>query len=387
MTFRIILVVMFIGLWSGVMTSHAADPSLDELIEAHSSAFGLIRQVDLEIQSVKRPSKNGEQPVPQGTYRWSSDGRKHRYRIIAHAINQRSDGWPVGHHDEFTDETSSRVVTHWDPKSPKQPTLLDTGPIKAQYDEGPATGPLQHASWFLMLRFAMPGQPAVPLKDFIAAVPKDRIQFLGANRNEGRLLYGIKIELTPNSATGEAAHWYEVFLDPAANYFVAKYTNHMEGSYRDESTGEMKPYSADFIWRVTKFQDHSGGVWLPVEVESREWRYGQLVTERQVDVKVLNAIVNKPLPSDALDFKFPENVLVTRVSREGGILRQELWGPDNKPIREITTPDDLNKLMAEAVAAVKAGHRSPRTSYVWAWGMGLIALVLIVGYRMWRNRA
>ncbi len=387
MAFRSTHLVAFIGLWSSVMASHAAAPSLDELIEAHSSAVGLIRQVDIEIETVKRPSKNGEQPVPQATYRWSSNGRKHRYRIVVHAINQRSDGWPVGHHDEFTDEASSGVVTNWDPKSLKQPSLLDSGPVKAQYEERPATGPLMHAQYFLMLHFPVPSQPSVPLKDFIAVVPKDRVRFLGANHDEGRLLYGIRIELAPQSTTGETAHSYEVFLDPNSNFFVAKSVKHMEGNYRDETTGETKQYNVDYIWRATKFQDHGGGVWLPIEVETREWRSGQLITERQGDIKVLNAIVNKPLPSDALDFRFPENLLVTRVSREGGVLRRELWGPDNKPIREITTPDDLNKLMAEAVAAVKTGHRSPRTSYMWAWGTSLIALAVVVGYRMWRNRA
>ena len=272
-------------------------------------------------------------------------------------------------------------------KSPKQPTLLDTGQVKAQYDEAPSIGPVLHAVSFLLLKFSTPGQSAVPLKDFIAAVPKDRVKYLGVKEEEGRSLYGIRIELPPQPDVGATTHTFDVFLDSKVNFLVARFVNHFEGAHRDESTGVTRAYNVDYVWRVTKFQDHGGGVWLPLETENREWRSGQLLPERQLDCKVLRAVVNKPLPADALDFRFPQNVLVTRVARDGHVMRRELWGPDNKPIREINTTDDLNKLMSEAVAAAQAAHRSPRTSYLWAWALGLVTLAVIVGFRVWRNRA
>lgn len=106
----------------------------------------------------------------------------------------------------------------------------------------------------------------------------------------------------------------------------------------------------------------------------------------RVEGKLTKLTVNKPLPADALDFRFPENVFVRRVSAAGKLVRSELWGADGKVKQEINSTDDLNKLLAAEAARLGKPRPSTRSWYLTLWLVGLALLIAVVGYRQWQRR-
>ena len=132
-----------------------------------------------------------------------------------------------------------------------------------------------------------------------------------------------------------AKSWIDVYLDPSVNFMVRKVHEH----YDHHKVG-TEFFEDDLERVVLRFESHTGGCWLPSQVLMTHFqkRPGADPKERKhfrTLAVVTSCTVNEPLPEDALDFRFPENLIVRTSRGAGQDDLEQLWGPDDKPIMDI----------------------------------------------------
>jgi hypothetical protein len=127
--------------------------------------------------------------------------------------------------------------------------------------------------------------------------------------------------------------------------------------------------SFDHETRIVRWKSIGEGLMFPIEIERVIRRNGSdpVIRNRWV-VDEERLIVNRDVPPEALDFRFPKNALVRFSPPEDGRYRVELWGENNESVKRIRSPEDLREFFAK---------HQPKGSFgsAWVWGLGAIVAI------------
>lgn len=371
------------------LSAQGEDPRVTRLVEAHTSAVALIHELDAEMESTFQMLAGpveGRTKKKGNAGRWSFDNSRQRFRFKSPNSSPRADGSLTGVSDVLIDGQSTRTIHDWTPDSTKQPSLLDQARIVAEIQEMPTLGPNVHLYTSLLLRFGPPAKPAVALRELLNSVPAENIEYLG-KAIAGSDDEGLRVRFLPIPDRFTSAY-KDIYFRPSLNYFATKVIEHQEGiMMANDKTGAVEPHVMEYDLTVKEFRDCGGGVWIPTAVETLTTKTGYDTPIMRVDIQVTKLTVNKSLPADALDFRFPENLFVRRISAAGKLVRSELWGADGKVKQEFNSTDDINKLLAAEAARLGKPRPSTRGWYLTLWLVGLGVLIAVVGYRQWQRRS
>lgn len=365
--FKMVIESTVLIAWCCVVAEAAIDESY--LVDAHETTIGLVHSADVTIE-VCDTSFNGasvDPPRLQVIRRWSKLGQleRQRYRGFV-GMTTNADGLPVNLGDLLEDGMTVKVLRNWDWASPQSITPHRQGTVRAWYGPDERTtfsgfaNPRYHFALFgIQTRTS---DTCRTLRQFVKESPS--VKLMGPVSLRGHETWKLEME-HPDTRHGgsESGQIVEVYLDPEAGYLIRSLVVHHPVSNPEDPTEVPLRAERD----VTKFQRHGDGVYFPVEAEFRLYPVGLLegrpsLVQRLVGSKIT---VNQTLPVDAMDFRFPEHAVVNETPAVNGKYKAFLWGPDDKPLRQVYDFDDLGP----------DPDRRPRTGGTVGWGLVLIAAV------------
>lgn len=329
------LIVNFIFLAAGEI-------GLSQLVDHHSSSIELVNRLDVEIAVRETINEGRSVSIPMWSVRWSKqfDSQRQRYRML-HLPTQDELGNPINIGDIFEDTQYLYVLQNWDPSLSKR--ILDPsmpGPVRAwkQNRNGKLPVPsLNVASMFALFEIQPgPEDERRSLRELVASSPA--AEYLGTITVDGLLLHKLRI-IHPHTKTGQFYRdcVFNVYLDPAVGYLIRR----LELAVPVDA--KLNRPHADYEWIVQRFKKVAGDVYFPVETTYlvRFPDFSDKITS-ECTMKASKLTVNAALPSDAMNFTFPENTVVNFDGLSNDKSRQAfLWGPDNKPIKELHSAADL----------------------------------------------
>ncbi len=199
-----------------------------------------------------------------------------------------------------------------------------------------------------------------------------------AGADKGLVCLRIWRDINKNEREAKSGSYFDIFLDPHAGMMARKVVNHHD---QYAWPGEGKLPWAEWVHEVMTFHNAGEGVFFPIESEWRVYRSDRKEPTSIVQIKAKTFIVNQALPDDAFDFRFPENATV--ILEEEGKRKLYLWGPNNEPVRTMTTAAEV----LEAQREFDRTHniRSPRSRGYVVWtmiGSGVLLAVTLVLLRI-----
>ncbi len=367
----------------------AANERVMKLIRAHESALGLIHQFDIQFEIWHSdPEKTA---VLTGTSRWARKGDLERIRAVDFV---RRDGSgeveKVKFADQLDDGKQLRVLKGWDPEHPVALSPKYQGGVNAFLERHPFQ---QHTARdpapLLLLSFrdlTDSRELRLSLRELVKQAKDVEVRG-GVNREDGadKGLVSLRIwrDINKNEGRSRCGRYFDVFLDPHVGMMARKLVNHHD-QYA-WPTGEKIPW-AEWVYEVKTFHDAGDGAFFPVESELGVYRSDRKDPTAVIQFKPKTFTVNQPLPDDALDFRFPENTMV--ISEEGGKRTLYLWGPNNEPVRTITTSAETLEAQREFEATHSIQSPSARRYRVWtlaASGVLLAVMLVLLGIRLRRR--
>lgn len=366
-----------------VMTTCIVGPvdlqlSLPELVEAHMSAVGGIHEIEFELDLT------GERFVPKhvgplriATWHWAWKGERERVRYVDHKVERRDDGLTNNCGDGFVDGTTFKLLLNWDPDHPQKITPRRQGTCVAR--TGPENGimPGRDAKNQLLWVFNRPSAPAVrhSLAELVAdSVPPATLE--GTMPIAGHECWHVHAHLPGVGSNLSGGTNFDIFIDPTVNFFVRQ----VEKVQKLAPSNGGEGGEVHMVREVKEFAGFDKGVFVPLKVETRFYEQGGSKAASIMTAKVSKIVVNRPISPNAFDFIFPENVQVVH-SPENGKARVQLWGRDNKPIRDINSPADLLGDGPQPNEAV----RWSRGRYVAILG-AIVGAILLSVILIWRKR-
>ena len=338
---RILIVVSMAGLLAtaAVPKGQAADPEKAAVVKAHAAALAAIRSFDIVYETYYQwPNKSGDWNAENKgiQYRWSKDGSVVRSQSEWSLQNKEQ------FNDEFYDGTCLKTLSDWNPHKPPALTPRSQQGVRCWiYPPSPPDARLVARPEFL-LSFAM-SQVDKPrsLQDLVSESPKVEFRIEPqANRNMRQAIFTSFLPgIGDNPPSGD---FFVIALDPTVNYMARRVEEHrMKFPMEVPGHGFFKQHGI-LEREVTNFKEFEIGVFFPTEVRQRiiHEPTGTVVSRSRFVVTKL--VVNQPLPKDALDFRFPNNALATKIlDAKKSKAEAWLWGPNNKPIKRIRSGRDL----------------------------------------------
>jgi hypothetical protein len=338
--------------------SLAQEIPLQTALTAHESAQSLIERLDFTLNYSH--SFRGNAPTDQQTVRFSRDLAKER--VQQHGGTQ--DGQLTNFRDIFSDQGTSYQLFGWKPGEAKRLAIGDqrgvSGQIKPRTLSPLAVDPLN----LLLLTFPyFPSGTRQTLSELVKTAAQTEWQ--GTIRKKSDLLRLRAYWPGINGGRPDGSY-FDVYLDPSVNFLVRRRVMRLQ-TYPGENKGvSWTPYES--VGQVIKFANLGDGVFFPTEIEYTTQDIGAPEPRTKMSGEVSGLVINEPLPKDAFDFSFPENLVVHHSS--GGRTKMELWGPDNKPKLEIKGAQHLASLIAS---------NTPRHPYpAWVWLLCINATLLAV---------
>ncbi len=391
-----LLYLVFLSPWlvlggpSGICKGQDHQASVNEhvmkLVKAHESTIGLIHQFDAQFE-IWNSIPADASAVLSGKSRWTRKDNLERVRTVDFVRHGGPDEVEKKlFADQFDDGKEVRVLKGWDPEHPVQLSpqyqngvnaFLERHPLQQQTTRDPA--PLLLLSFRdvtdshelrLSLRQLVQRAKAVEVRGDIkreAGIDKDLIClriWRDINKKEGGALSG---------------RYFDVFLDPHVGMMARKLVNH-----HDQYTwpgGEKLPW-AEWVHEVKAFHNVGDGVFFPTESELRVYRSDRKTPTAIIQIKPKTLTMNQSLPEDALDFRFPENAMV--VLEEGGKRKVYLWGPNNEPVRTITSTTEV--LEAQREFEKKHNIHNPRSRGYVVWFLYSSGVLLAITMVLLRIR-
>jgi hypothetical protein len=329
----------------------ADEPSIAEgglelsfLISANESAVGLIHSLHMEIDSWEtwRNGKELRKRRHLSTWIYSKQGTLQRQRYVYHGVSKDAQGRAKDSGDLFEDGTVERCLINWNAQRPYALFDRDQGPLQAwyrpQHDTSPTPFPDPGE------QFAMLGvqnrivEPRRSLSEFLAACGGQIT--VGPAPRAGSWL--IKVD-SPHTKDGlehglGVLEGAEIELDSTVNYMIRRLL------FRTSDPQPDNPRSSNLIVEreVLEFLPCENDAFVPKRVRSTMWAPKVLKEPTQRSERDAGMIiVNHDLPDSAFGFAFPENAIVRELPPVDGKTRAFVWGPDNKPAREIHSVSDL----------------------------------------------
>jgi hypothetical protein len=371
--------------------SRTANEHAMKLVRAHESSSGLIHQFDIEVEiSILQPASASMPAVQTGTTRWARKDSLERIRAVDFI---RRDGFGEVERtlfaDQFDDGKERRILRGWDPD---HPVSLSPG------EQHGLSGYLERQAFqkmsmrdpapllLLSLRDVTDTHgPRLSLRQVVRQARAIEVRDPGAQDPPAPdHLISLRIwrDAAKNKSGANSSRYFDVFFDPRAGMMVRKLVNHHD-QYAWPGAGTL-PW-AEWVHEVTSYHDAGNGVFFPIQAEMRVYRSDRKEPTSIVQIKPKAFTVNKALPADALDFRFPENTTV--ISEEAGKRTVYLWGPKNQPVREMHTREEWLQAQLDFDKAQKLA--SSRSRYlVWMMvGAAILLGVTVAGIRLRRRRA
>ena len=297
----------------------AEGETTEDIVRLHMSTLRRIRRFDVSVDTFdyrSRSQSSGKTVLV--SWRWSRSIEDGKERIKFHYPEYAKKGCMNAIGDIFKEKETTRYLSDWDPQEPKFLSLGDQQGIAAVVSHRDPLTPLGfEPSVHLSMKFVLaPFEVTRSLEELVdyclVIEGPDHVEL------DGRSL--VILKLFPPGNDGEPSKsYYEVYLDPTVGWLARRTVMYL---YRDE-LGE----GAGITREVTKYRNLGNGVYFP-----EEWEMP--APEDRVGVsRVTDLVVNGQMPDDAFDFRFPENAIVRHLNEKE--IRVSLWGPDNKPLRDV----------------------------------------------------
>lgn len=322
----------------------ADDAKLRQIVSAHDTAVSQVRSLDMQIEHYNL-SMNGEPyspPEHAQTWHWTKKGKIERQRFTNHSSEPTKDNLPTNLGDLIEDGKQVKALMNYDWDDPQEIHPYRQGTVRAWYapQDRTVSGEFPSPSGqFAMFHVqATLTDPRRTLRELIQQSPK--VELKGRTSVGGQECWHLQIEHPDTKTKGAfAGTRFEVYLDPSVNYMIRKV--HFNIADTDPSPEKISPiqYSREAV----KFHDAGDGVFVPTEVIAKMYTpaFGKAPVFESRFV-VTSVSVNEELPADALAFRWPENALVVEHPPVSPTKRRvQLWGPDDKPVREVTSIADL----------------------------------------------
>jgi hypothetical protein len=370
-------------------------PSLDELVEANQQMIEALPPMELvlthTVQDYKGDAPFGQsRDVPDWT--WARSGARERMRYSDGRSPQ--DGRPQDLYDWFSDGESLSLLRNWNPESPQVITPIDQGSVIASVMP-PTQNPLgRDAPRFLLWGInAGLDDRAWTLRDIVKASPDAEV--VGPAVVDGHNVWHLKFSHPDEERRRTGKLTYDVFIDPALNFSIRRVSEHQHNVQKNID-GALETYTLKTTRTARSHKDLGMGAYVPVEVEMI---VDAATSDRRKSVTITRVRAVKTGPvvdQDALAFRFPKDVLVRYDPPLGPSKRKVvLWGPDNKPAKEIGTPHDIpgfdelrRQTLGDAVAAGDAAtphaqdpRSGARSVIVW---INIAVLLAAIGAIAWR---
>lgn len=362
-----------------------ADEQVLKLVRAHESTLGLLHQFDIQLEIWN--GQPDQEPSRNGTWRWARKGAVERIRH-ADSLRDPAKGTVVKtlFGDQFDEGENRHVLKGWDPNRPVELTPTAQRGVSAFLGRQtslqmavPDPAPL------LLLAFRdvteTPGT-RLPLRELVQrakAVEVRPTAAKGADADGSLVCLRIWRTISKENQGSKSGRYFDVFLDPNAGMLARKLVNHQDQYAWPDGT--TLPW-AEWVHEVKKFHSAGDGVFFPIESETKVFRSDRAKPTAIDQIKSSSYTVNRDLPADAIDFKFPENAMV--VSEEGGKRTVQLWGPDNKPLHTMRTREEVQQVIQNLEAAKK--DTPSRPWLIWALVASCAALTVVVVLRVWVRR-
>jgi hypothetical protein len=166
----------------------------------------------------------------------------------------------------------------------------------------------------------------------------------------------------------------DLYVDPTVNFLVRRVECHVKGA-----PGPSGPTDHTYALEAVSFREFRKGEFLPTLIVS-EFTDG--TGERRPDAEsrivVTKAVVNEALPSDALDFRFPEHVLVTEWPQTPGKYLAYVIGPNGQVVDTIDSPEEYREMQKAAQVKESTAAIFSTKSLVVAVGFVLVLLTAAV---------
>ena len=353
-------------LWAALLTVEVEKPppvyQLQELVELHESALGLIHQIELSLQSefqnYLKEKRFGKLDTPK-PWHWARRGEQERLRYDVDSAPGK-DGRPTGLYDYFVDETSVRMLRNWDPKNPQKITPLDGGTVSATVMPRTRRAPgLRDVPRHMLWSFSIENDDRRTLAKLVRESP--HAELVGPAEIDGHRVWQVRAAHPGVDGVPQPGVSFDVYLDPEVNFAARRVVEHQPDTQK-LINGKLEKYSFVVIRTVKEFRDFGGGVFVPVEIELVV-RTGSSDGRRIVGLThVKDLVVNAPLSNDALDFRFPEHALVVGPRVSPTEQRVVLWGPNNRALKEVNSPKDLPGYKEAQEAAAGGSDTEARAS-------------------------
>lgn len=362
----------------------SSDPLIQAVVDAHESSRLLIHELDVTLEIWDQAfigSMAEKPPIQTGIWRLSKSNTCERIRNRDFFLDdtgnrtEQSDWFS----DLFHDGTQRRLLFRWNPENPPVITPTEQHGVRGveESETGFLPGAVGDPQLMLLMVFRNARDPSDPrrtLSEFIKASPH-----VNAVKEESGV---VRLDISHSGTDPEhQSASFQVYVDPKAGFMVRTVVEQYPNGkwYGENGRNELIPIK--WVREVSKFREFEGGVFFPIETELRIYR-----TDRQEPTSVVRCVatrivVNEKLPVDALDFRFPEHLLV-QLPPVNGKSALKLWGPNNSPIDTITD----GRQLAKYAGGLQVGHRSEAERLRWGLLLATSIVLGILGVVAWYRR-
>jgi hypothetical protein len=233
------------------------------------------------------------------------------------------------------------LLLNWNPDAPAHITPLEQRGVKAYFGPQDSHIPIGFVDPAVLLLMVFRNvrdntEPPRTLTELVTMSPKSDL----LTSHEKLEVLHLRVSRDGVGGHADGGGHFDFFLDPAFGFLVKRLVEHYPKYKWYDESGSTTTLPVKWVREVKHFADCGSGVFFPKETELRIYRSdrsGPTSVVRAVATKVL---VNEPFPEDALNFRFPPNVLV-QYPPVGGKNPVKLWGPNNQPIADITGFKDV----------------------------------------------
>jgi hypothetical protein len=327
------------------LLSASSEIDIEYLVAAHETAVGQVRSVDVRIDlyDLSLDTVEFSPPRHRAAWRWSMKGpvERQRYELLL-GETKNEEGHPINLGDLLEDGRTAKVLMNWRGDHTMKITPHRQGSMKAWYapQEPVNFGVFPNPRYGFAL-FGIQSQTNEPRRSVRQFVQESsEVHLAGQADVNGHSTW--KVEAIYPGALPESPDKKmraEIHFDPSVDYLIRKLIVH----YPAVNPQDPKSFATWAEWEITKFEAFGDGVYFPTEAEFRLYGEGLFDGQPSGNQRLVASrlSVNRELPEDAMNFRFPEHALVTELPTVNNQYHVYLWGPDDKPLRKIESIEEL----------------------------------------------
>jgi hypothetical protein len=316
-------------------------------VKAQSGALATIRSFDVSYDCYyQTPADGGAWSAEAKSLakRWSKNGVLERCRLEGF-------GRLRIFNDSFFDGTRVSMLSGWNPHDPPKITPRSQQRVRAAIQPTSEFEDGTRSALDFLFAFRLMGAQSKDgtqfdeirtLEKLVAQSPKVDLRVEPPAGKQGTLIV-LTVAAPGVGDDPPNGNYFVIVLDPAVNYMVRRVEGHnLKFPLTLPGRGRVKQHAV-FEREVTRFRNFGEGAFFPVEVQERTIQQSTHTVVSKARIVATTIVVNQPLPKDAFDFRFPNNAVVTKVLDNNRSKAAEawLWGPDNKPAKQIRSRKDL----------------------------------------------